>query len=349
MDITMVRGWLVMTAALVSGVPSSVIAQSPPAPVAAAVAVAAGSSAITDRAADGVKDKDRHVAQLTALRIPLHKRYVEQLDAIDRLKNQHATWRRDRALRDSLASSLETANQLSAVDREIKQANIELLSAQRAYLAAIDAELGTGTAPVRGSQLRFSRARLAQALEAAPRRIVMPDLEIDPLADPEELDQRAAELRASETELNRQLGRLDQQVAELDHLATLRRQHNRAGDLFTRDNDEPQRGAAHRTDVGSPTEEAGGGQQPTTIGAPQSPTLPIAPSFESAVPTILGDVIDASTIASFAAAERSSDPAQRAAAAHRARTAVAVRLDQVKKKRTEIEARSHQLRSLRQR
>ncbi|HEX4419254.1 MAG TPA: hypothetical protein VH165_15185 [Kofleriaceae bacterium] len=349
----MIRGWLVGTLLLVRSVTAPAQSARPATPPAVPPAVAPASTAAsvmaTDAAGAHLRDADQGVVQLTARRIQLNKRYLEQLDAIDRLKNQRPSWRRDRELRESLPGSLDTANQLSAVDREIKKATLQLLSAQRAYLSVIDAELAAGTTPVRGQQLQRARAPIAQLLEAAPRRIVIPDLEIDLLADPEELDQRAAELRASETELNRQLARLDQQAAELDHLAMLRKQHNRAGDLFTRDNDEPQRGATRKsTDTGTTAEEGtGDGRLPITSGtAPLGSTLPGA-SSESFIPTILADMVDASTIASFAAAERSTDPAQRAAAAHKAHAVVALQLEQVKQKRAEIEARSKRLRGQR--
>jgi hypothetical protein len=336
MDIRMPRWWLTLMLMVVMATAAS----AQPGPPAA-------STAATDHAGAIMSDADRRVVQLGAQRAPLKKRYRDELDAIDRLKNQRASWRRDRELRDSLSSSLETANQLSAVDREIERASIQLLSVQRAYLAAIAAELSAGATPLRAHQLQQARTPLERQLKAAPHRIVIPDLEIDPLADPEELDQRAVELRATEAELNRQLGRFDQEAAELEHLASLRKQHNRAGDLFSRDNDEPQRGATRKSsDVGAVTEDPGGDAHlPATGGA--GPLGTPTSGFESYVPTILADVVDASTIASFAAAQRSTDPAQRAAAAHKAHDAVASRLEQVKRKRAEIEARARQLRGKR--
>ena len=60
---------------------------------------------------------------------------------------------------------------------------------------------------------------------------------------------------------------------------------------------------------------------------------------------VLGEVIDHSTIDSLTRAQRSGDPAKRAEAARLARDAVAQRLDQLKKKRAQIEARARQLRS----
>ena len=273
------------------------------------------------------------MAQLTEHRASLAKRYQEELSDIDRLKNQRASWRRDRELRDSLSTSLETANQLSAASRELEKAKASLASARRAYLTAIDAELGAGPAPVRAQQLNQARVLLVPQVKDAPRRIVIPDFDVDPLADPEELEQRAAELRASEEELARQLAGLQAQATELDHMVLLRKQHERAGDLFDRDDDEPHRRTAKPAEGG----EEGGGLRPGGVTP--------GPSFENFVPIVLADVIDATTINSFAAAQRSGDPAQRAEAAHRTHDAVARRLDQVHKRRLEIEARAKQLRA----
>ena len=309
--------WLLVLAVTVAS--STVSAESRPSPPPPPPAIAA-----TAKAESVAKAAEHQVARATLSRASLAQRYKDELERIDRLKNQRASWRRDRELRDNLSDSLETANQLSAATRELERAKITLEQARRSYLAAIDAELGAGTTPARAQQL-------APQVNVAPRRIVIPDFDIDPLADPEELDQRAAELRAAEEELGRQIAGLKAQADELDHLAVLRKQHDRAGDLFNRDDDEP-----HRNTV-RPTEgEDGGGRQPNLP--------PGAPNFENFVPIVLVDVIDASTINSVAAAQRSGDPAQRAAAAHQAHDAVARRLDEVKKRRLEIEGRARQLR-----
>ena len=56
-------------------------------------------------------------------------------------------------------------------------------------------------------------------------------------------------------------------------------------------------------------------------------------------------MIDRTTIDGLTRAQRSGDPAKRAEAARSARDAVALRLDQLKKKRAQIEARAKQLRT----
>ena len=298
-------------------------------------------AAATDNAATTAKDAEYRVARLSVNRAALAQRYQDELDAIDRLKKQRASWHHDRELRDSLSNPAETANQLGAVTHELEKASAMLASARRAYLAAVEAERNAGAIPLRALQLDRVRGMLGPQVKDMPRRIVLPDLEVDPLADPEELDQRAAELRASEDELNRQLAGLAAQAAELDRLALLRKQHDRAGDLVNRDDDQPLRNTARRSSDGGDEATSGSGNY-----------VPMAPgatplTFDNYVTVVLADVVDASTIKSSVDAQLSGDPTQRAEAAHKAHDAVAKRLEQVRRRRTEIEARSRQLRSKR--
>src|SRR3954463_10085001 len=136
--------------------------------------------AITATTETAMKSADQRVARLATKREALARRYQDELEQIDRLKNQRASWRRDRELRDSLSESLETANQLSTATRELGQARTELETARRAYLAAIDLEIGVGVAPARAQVLMRARAQLVPQIKDVPRRIVIPDFEIDP-------------------------------------------------------------------------------------------------------------------------------------------------------------------------
>jgi hypothetical protein len=302
-------------------------------------------AAATDNAARAAKNAEHRLAQLAQQRASLAQRYQDELEAIDRLKKQHASWRHDRELRDSLSSSAETANQLGAATHELEKAAAALASTRRAYLAAVEAERSAGVVPLRAQQLDRVRGLLGPQVMDVPRRIVLPDLEVDPLADPEELDQRAVELRASEEELARQLTGLDTQATELEHLALLRKQHDRAGDMASRDDDQPLRNTAHRSSEAGVTAPSSSEDGASAGG--HLPTSPGAPGIDTYVPIVLADVIDASTIRSFTAAQLSGDPAQRAEAAHQARAAVAKRLEQVRRRRTELEGRAQQLRAKR--
>lgn len=322
--------WALVLAVMVA----SATASADPRPVIQPL-VATGSAEAATRAAE------RQVVQLTTSHAALEQRYQDQLAQIDRLKNQRASWRRDRELRASLSESLETANLLSAATRELEKAKANLERARRAYLLAIDSELGAGAAPIRVQALVRAKAQLVPQLKDVPRRIVIPDFAVDPLADPEELDQHAAELRAAEVDLTRQLAGLRAQAAELDHLVVLRRQHERAGEVFNRDDDEPRHNTAGHS-ASEPGVDEGAG---TAGGRPNTQPLPSAPVFENFVPIVLADVIDASTINSLEAAQRSGDPAQRAEASRLAGDAVSRRLAEVKKRRLEIEERARLLRA----
>lgn len=319
-------------------------------------AIASAQPARTQRAQETATSVERQVGSLVTKRNALASRYETELKGIDRLKMQRASWKRDRELRDQLSKSLETANQLAAVTRELQQAHTQLAAARRGLVDAIDAELKAGATGARAQQLQKLRGQLVPTVHRA-KRIVIPDTEIDPYADPEDLEQQAKALRESEVQLQRQIVGLEQQAKELERVASLRKQHDRAGDLARRDDDQPRRGtpASNQGKGGIAAEDAGptsgtpgqggggsgsgGGPPPSDNRDPSSPS-----SVESDAPVVLQDVVDPATIDSLQKAQRSGDPAQRAAAAKRARDAVQSRLDQVRAKRAAIEARAKQLR-----
>ncbi|NVB82588.1 MAG: hypothetical protein HOV81_29680 [Kofleriaceae bacterium] len=314
--------------------------------------------AVVDKARSIAAAADQKLAQLSAQRRPLVTRYQQQLAAIDGLKKQKASWRRDRELNTAQANANDTATRLTALDKQIATAQRAVASARKAVVVAIDAEVRAGATGPRATQLAQIRAQLAPATPA-PKKIIIPDAEIDPLADPEELERQAAAIAAAEKLLEAQRTGLDTQHKELVLVAELRQAHDRAGELSTRDDDQPHRGAQR-----GGTREADSLQSPTAGGGAGS-TGPAggqgsggggggedfgsavgdkgSTAFESSV-VALGEVIDRSTIDGMLRASRSGDPKQRAEAAAAARDAVAKRLELLKKKRAMIEARAKQLR-----
>jgi hypothetical protein len=92
----------------------------------------------------------------------------------------------------------------------------------------------------------------------------------------------------------------------------------------------------------SPT--SGGGGIDTSIGGDFGSDKHTAGGFEVTTAITLGEVIDKSTIDGMMRASRSGDPKQRAEAAQLARDAVAKRIEQLKRKRADIEKRAKQLR-----
>ncbi|MGE0548451.1 MAG: hypothetical protein AB7R00_15400 [Kofleriaceae bacterium] len=322
---------------------------------------AAAATAATTRAQDAARVLERRLGQLSTNRSQLARAYEDQLKAIDRLKQQRASWRRDRELRAKLATAKEAADRLAVVTRELEKLNTELAAARRALAAAIGAERPTAVG-ARAKQLDELKAQLAPRVRPPAHRIILPDTQINPLADPEELDQLAALLRESESELTRQVVGLEKHAKELDDVAKLRKQHERADAIMKRDDDQPVRTAR--------VARSSGDREDSSAGAPDSTDAPGDPGgspdmggggngdgggsgggdpggglgslgggqgFEAEAAFVLGDVVDASTIDALTRARRSGDPAKRAAAAKQTRDAVAAKRELIRRKLREIE------------
>jgi hypothetical protein len=345
---------LAVTAALLGGVAPAVAGRP-------RVAQVAPATAASDRLRAGVDRLVRERGQVAAERAALAAGYERQLRTIDGLKRQRASWRRDRQLRAEMSSSLDTARRLQTVTARLRDLDARLVRDRRALLAAIDVELATPLAAARRQQLTSVRAQVRTALGPAPRKIVVPDEELDPLADPEELEQQAAALRDSERELAREIENLARQAARFRRMSELRQQNERAGDLALRDDEGPRRrqlssagrgealgeGDSGGDDGGEsppppsdpgpgipPTDEPGGGagEQPPTDQGFDEPAL------------VLSEVVDAPTLDALRRAGRSADPAAKAAAAELARRRVADRLRLLRERRAAIERRARELR-----
>jgi len=317
-------------------------------------------SAQTDRAASAEVAAEQKVAQLTTQRAQLQARSQDELTAVDKLKKQKASWRRDRELNTAQADAKDTADKLAALDKQLAAAQVTVTTARTAAVKAIDAEAPTAAGP-RAATLAKLRAQLAPT--KVYKKIVIPDGTLDPLADPDELEHQAAALAASEDALARQVKVLESQATELDHVAEIRKQHERAGDLAMREDDQPHRNAQSSSSKGTqdtlgaaaPTAGGAGGAGGTGGGASNGHeggttggdtfTGDHGAGYESEASFVLGEVIDRSTIEGMMRASRSGDPAQRALAAKQAAGAVAARLEQLKKQRAAIEARAKALKA----
>lgn len=331
------RRWLlVLTLSVVSAHAHAQAGQ----PMKSTAATAMKPTAATENAAVAANAAERQVAQLATQKAALEKRYNDEVDAIDRLKKQRPSWRRDREIRDSLSSSLETSNKLDATTAELKNAKVRLDNARRAYLGAVELELGAGVTPLRAQQLERIRSSLATQVKGAPRNlhILMPELEIDPLADPEELDQRAVELRETENQLTRQIAGLEGQIGELERAALLRKHNDRAAEMVARDEESPHR---RTTRSGESTSDAPPDNPPGSR-LPVTDTVPT--SIKTGGSVVTSRVIDGTP---DSLGQRSSDPVQRAEAAHKAYDGLVKRLEQVKRARLAAEARADQLRGKR--
>ena len=307
-----------------------------------ASAAAWGQSASSvDRALVVERSGEQKLSQLLVQRAQLLRHYQEQLAAIDRLKKEKPSWRRDRELGSLQADANDTAAKVTANDRALKTTQSELASSKKTVLAAIDSEIAAGATPQRTAEL--ARLRLALAPPSAPKKIVIPNAEIDPLADPEELERQALAIDAVVKQLDAQRRGLDQQEQDLRMNDELRRQHERAHELNNRDDDQPHRtadrGAAKETHA-SPTAGGAGGTDSSggSFGSDRTAT-----SLETTA-VMLGEVVDRTTIEGLQRASHSTDPKQRADAAAAARDAVQKRIDELRRKQKMIEQRAKQLR-----
>jgi hypothetical protein len=346
-----VKLWVVCALAVAS---ATAWAQPGPSPTQTAIsAPSAAQVAATDQGLAAVDQALRKVSQLATERNKLDQHYKDQLAASDRLKNERASWRRDRDLRASMADANDTAKRLEAMNKDLAAATAALATARKSLAAAIDAELAAGATGARGGQLARVRADLDTKLGAKPKKIVMPDDVDIATLDPEDLEQQAQAIADTEKQLANQVAGLDQQATELARLAELRKSHDRANDMMIREDDQPHRDV-HPTSAGTtsatnlaPSSNSGGGTGGTATTQNGTGgndfTGDKTSSFETEATFVLGEVIDPSTLDTLARASKSGDPAKRAAAARATRDAVAARLEQLKKKRALIEQREKQL------
>lgn len=272
----------------------------------------------------------------------INVKFRAELDAAQRLKNSPKSWRRDRELRVKLADAEALGRQLEAASGDVRRATEQLAAARRTLIAAIDAELASNPNAPRKAQLDGARAQVLPKTKRVAR-IVLPDMQIDPLADPEELDQQAKAIQAAEAELSNQLKGLEGQAKELERIAVLRKQHDRSNEMDRRDDNSARKGATPGTGRGALSGEASDAPSapPTDTGRPDVST------FEVDATVTLAEIVDPSTIEELNRAQRSNDPNKRAAAAKLTQDAVKKKLQQLRDKRKAVEDRAASLRKSR--
>lgn len=349
--------------------------QAPAAPGPADARVRAAARAASDQAARRLAVTQAGRARHAAARARVAQQYEAQLAEIDRLKRSKASWRRDRLIREQMARSLETARKMEQMERILEQWNDQLRRDQAALLAAVEQELRTGADAARARHLGGVRGQLRRTLLPQARRIVLPELVIDPLADPEELEVQAALIAQSEGELLREATLLDRRAERYRRLARLQDKRLRAGAAGVFDDDRPRRGGGRGEAAKNARDAAGGGgtaSAPESDGAaPQtgsdgpsnnpspSPQVPppgdtsdtgssggdLPPASDLADPAIvLADVVDRSTLDALRSAARSRDPQVKARATDQALAQVKERLERLRRQRALIEARARALR-----
>jgi hypothetical protein len=198
------------------------------------------------------------------------------------------------------------------------------------------------------------RSKIVAQIPRKPdvRKIVIPDDELDELADPEELEEQAVLLARAEKQLVREHELLARSEKRFVKIAKLREQRQRASELEEFDHgDDVRRNTAR---VGDPSKQRGddgnASSENDSAGGAEAPSEPSGPGnddgpnlAESSV--VLADVVDAFTIDALRRAERSTSARTKAQAARRAREQVEVRLEKLRALRKKIQQRARRLRN----
>jgi hypothetical protein len=313
-----------------------------------------GSRDATVRAEARVRASDKQLAEQVAAKRALEKTQREQLDKLDRLKKQQASWNRDRNIRGAKADALATSQKLSKVTHEISRLKQRGVSQRRDLIAAIDAELAGTLATQRQVTLISLRSKIVSQIPRKPevRKIVIPDDELDELADPEELEEQAALLAQAEKQLVREQVMLARSETQFLKIAKLRDQRQRATELEEFDNgDDVRRNTARvgdpsrqRGDADSSSENDAAGGAGAEAPSEPAPSTDDGPNLaESSV--VLADVVDVFTVDALRRAERSTSARTKAQAARRAREQVEARLNKLRAQRKKIQQRARGLRN----
>lgn len=278
----------------------------------------------------------------------LEQAYAKQTAEVERLKKQRASWRRDRELDKALAASLEAAKTLEVAQRAARSTERRLEAQRVVAQAAIARELPTASS----TKLVTLKAWQAAITPPAPRRkIILPDLSLDPYADPEDLLQQAAEIRQTEVALSREIALLERQAARWEDIAALRETQQRSGELASAQSTDARRIAGTSRNSAEPASIP----PPAPSPDPMSPEPGVPPSGGGpedgltsdvgsvvSIAVALGGVLDGETRRALEASETSRDPRTRAKAAAAAKRAAAAKLETMRRQRALIEQRAMQ-------
>ncbi len=295
----------------------------------------------SNRAANRLAASQKRLSAVRAEKAALRSVYNKQLGEVDKLKRSRASWRRDRKLRDQKARSQKTAVALKKVDGKLRSELARVSKARKSLALAIDKELNHSPNRARQSYLSSMLAKVRVGLRKAPKKISMPELELDEYADPEELLEQIALIERAEKKLATEQRLLSRRAAHFDRMEALRSKRNRSDALGAFDSDGVRRSTGHLGDkAGRDSSQgtgAGGldgaadaesGNEPSP-SPPQGDDFSDADSFQAAS-VVLADVVDSGTQDALRRAHRSKSPKTKALAAKRAHGQVKARLSRLR-------------------
>ena len=310
----------------------------------------------SNTAAKSLAANQKRLKAVRAEKAALRTVYNEQLAGVDKLKRARASWRRDRQLRDQMERSQKTALALKEVDRKLRARLTAVSKARKSLALAIDSELTQSPTAQRQVYLRKMLGKVRVGLRKAPKKISMPELELDEYADPEELLEQIALIERAEAKLAAEQKSLSRRADHFENMQALRAKRSRSDALGAFDNDGVRRSTSHVASNGDKRESAqdanntpsGGGGAGLSEGAdsespsPSPPgdsgddfSEPDADSF-AAASVVLADVVDSGTQDALRRAHRSKSPKTKALAAKRAHKQVKDRIERLRASKARI-------------
>lgn len=312
---------------------------------------------VDDRVAK-ISRLEQERAKIDAQRAELEKQLAQKTQEIAKLKKQRSSWNRDQKLKKALAAARDVATALEKRAEAAAKLDQQLKAERKALIAAIDRELAAQPAPAEARRAKLVKLRAdVQARVGGRRPVRAADEEIDPLDDPEDLDEKAQELADSEAELRAEEARLGKRAEHYRKQAKLQRSRRRADEIDVYDDDQPRRQGSRGGSTG--TQGARGDEEPAPgapaaendddaaggfTGTPPSPDPGEAVDVGGDPAVVYADVVDPETVRDLERAERSGDPEAQARAAERAQRDIKKRADAIRKKRLEMEKRARELR-----
>ncbi len=326
------------------------VAQASASPAASAPSPAAVAAAgrTTQSASVRLSSAQKQQAALEVQMAGLRKTYNEQLGEVDRLKAARASWRRDRQLREQKAKSQKTAMALQKLERSLRDQRSVVSRERKALAQAIDSELALGASAARQRSLHTMLSSLRSTLRKAPKKISIPDLELNEYADPEELLEQIALIERAEAKLVAEEDSLDRRAEHYAHMDTLRRKRTRADEMGALDDEGVRRSTgrvASAKDSRTASEDGNGaggadlaGLEPSTDQGAPPPSGPEAGGGGDFASTsiVLADVVDAGTQDALRRADRSSSPRTKAEAAKLATKQVRDKLERLRASKERI-------------
>ena len=333
----------------------------------ATVAGPAAAGEVEDRqAAIGRIEADR--AREIAIQRSLVATHQKKLAEVERQRKSRA-WNAKTKREEAQADAQEVGKRLELGQKHIRDLEQRAIGERRGLLTAIDRELAGRPSAARRRDLERVRANEQQKIPTPVKKLRVPDERIDPLDDPEDLDEKAARLKKSEDELVFELQKAERRAASFKRQVAMQKASSRSHDPFPDTQKGGRTGHSEQTAGGRgagvqadednlpsagggtgnpsqpPTGPAEGGDFNSPGATPTDPNPSVSPSG-SAVDIVFqfSEVVDRSTIDALRSAERSSDPAVRAQAAERLAAALKARVQGVKQQRQAIERRAKQLR-----